>query len=206
MTDMNVGQAPGAGSPKRRQGRPRSAARAKAILEATLELLPEVGYGGLTMEGVATRAGVAKTTVYRRWPSKPALVVAAAEELASNVHRPDTGHVREDLIALLRDIITVYTETVAGRFVPGLLADMAEDSDLAEAIGAFLAARREIMFEVLRRGISRGELRPDIDLELAADMMYGPIYYRFLVRRAPLSPQFADQVVDAVLRGKALRR
>ena len=205
MTDMKVGQAAEAGSPPRRQGRPRSAARAKAILEATLELLPDVGYGGLTMEGVAARAGVAKTTVYRRWPSKPALVVAAAEELVANVRRPDTGNVREDLIALLRDIITVYTETVAGRIVPGLLADMAENPDLAEAIGAFLGTRRKIMFEILQRGISRGELRPDIDLELAADMMYGPIYYRFLVRRAPLNPEFADQVVDAVLRGEALR-
>ena len=206
MTEIEGGRAAEGGAPPRRQGRPRSPARAKAILEATLDLLTDVGYGGLTMEGVAARAGVAKTTVYRRWPSKPALVVAAAEELAANIRRPDTGTVREDLIALIRDIIIVFTETVAGRIVRGLLSDMAENPDLAEAIGEFLGTRRKIMFEILQRGISRGELRPDIDLELAADMMYGPIYYRFLVRRAPLNPEFADRVVDAVLRGKGLRR
>jgi AcrR family transcriptional regulator len=146
---------------------------------------------------------VAKTTIYRWWPSKPALVVAAAEDLAAHVRRPDTGTVRGDLIALLRDVIKVYTTTVAGRLIPGLIADMAEHPDLAEAIGRFWAARREIMLDVLKRGISRGELRRGIDVELAADLLFGPIYYRFLVTRAPLRPSFADRVVVAVLRGKA---
>src|SRR6266540_1637796 len=130
-------------------------------------------------------------------------VVAAAEDLAAKVRSPDSGNLGDDLVALLRDVIRVYTKTVAGRITPGLLADMAEHPELADAIGGFWAGRRELMLEVLRRGISRGELRPDIDLELAADLLYGPIYYRLLVTRAPLTIRFADQVVDAVLRGKA---
>jgi hypothetical protein len=83
---------------------------------------------------------------------------------------------------------------------------MAENPDLAEAIGGFWKTRREIMFGILERGISRGELRPDIDLELTADLMYGPIYYRFLVSRAPISARFADEVVDAALLGCAPRK
>ncbi len=204
MNDVARVETPQAESPKQAPNVPRNARNHRSILDATMELLAEVGYGGLTMEGVAARAGVAKTTVYRWWPSKPALVVAAAEDLAAQVRNPDSGNLRDDLVTLLRDVIKVYTKTVAGRIAPGLLADMAEHPELADAIGRFWAGRREIMLGVLRRGFSRGELRSDIDLELAADLLYGPIYYRLLVTRAPLTVQFADQVVDAVLRGKAL--
>jgi AcrR family transcriptional regulator len=188
-----------------RAGRPRDARAHRAILEAVLSLLAEVGYAGLTIEGVAARAGVAKTTVYRWWPSKASLVLAAAEDVATKVRVPETGRVRDDVAALLRDVIKVYTKTVAGRVIPGLIADMAENPDLAEAIGGFWKTRRQIMFGILERGISRGELRPDIDLELTADLMYGPIYYRFLVSRAPLSARFAGEVVDAALLGSAPR-
>lgn len=121
---------------ERPRGRPRSAEAHRAILEATLDLLAEVGYGRLTIEGVAARAGVGKTTIYRRWPSKPALVVAVAERLAEKVRRPDTGSTRRDLVLLLRDIIDVFTTTMAGRIVPGMIAEMAERPDLAEASGA----------------------------------------------------------------------
>jgi AcrR family transcriptional regulator len=193
------------GAPERTRGSGRSARSHRAILNATLSLLDEEGYGGLTIEGVAARAGVAKTTIYRWWQSKPALVVAAAEDLVANFRRPDTGKVRDDLLALLRDVIKVYTTTMAGRIIPGLLADMAEHPNLVEVVEVFWAARREIMLEALERGISRGELRADIDLELVADLLYGPIYYRLLVTRAPLSRKFADQAVDAVLRGNAIR-
>jgi AcrR family transcriptional regulator len=180
--------------------RPRNARSHREILDAALSIFAEGGYSNLTIEGVAARAGVAKTTIYRWWPSKPALVVAVAEDLAETVRTPDTGELRGDLVALLRDVIKVYTTTVAGRLIPGLIADMAEHPDLAEAIGGFWVARREIMVDVLKRGISRGELPRDIDVELTADLLLGPIYYRFLVSRAPLRRGFADRIVDAVLR------
>jgi AcrR family transcriptional regulator len=193
-----------------RSGRPRDARAHRAILDAVLSLLAEVGYVGLTIEGVAAKAGVAKTTVYRRWPSKASLVLAAVEDVATKVRIPDTGTVRGDAAALLRDVIKVYTKTVAGRVIPGLIADMAENPDLAEAIGGLWKTRREIMFGILERGISRGELRPDIDLELTADLMHGPVYYRFLISRflisrAALSARFAEEVVDAALLGSAPR-
>ena len=174
-------------------------------MDAVLVLLVEVGYAGLTIEGVAEKAGVAKTTVYRRWPSKASLVVALGKDVAaSKVRVPDTGTVRGDASALLRNVIKTYTKTVVGRVIPGLIADMAENSDLAEAARGYLGTRR-IMIEILQRGISRGELRPDIDLELTADLMYGPLAYRFLITGAPLNARLADKVVDAALLGSAPR-
>ena len=189
---------------KARRGRPRDARADRAILDAVLDLLVEVGYAGLTIEGVAEKAGVAKTTVYRRWPSKASLVVALGQDVATKVRVPDTGTVRGDASALLRDVIKTYTKTVVGRVIPGLIADMAENPDLAEAARGYLGTRR-IMIEILQRGISRGELRPDIDLELTADLMYGPLAYRFLITGATLNARFADKVVDAVLLGSAPR-
>ena len=188
-----------------RPGRPRDGRADRAILDAVLDLLVEVGYAGLTIEGVAEKAGVAKTTIYRRWPSKASLVVALAQDVATKIRLPDTGTVRGDASALLRELIKVYTKTVLGSVIPGLIADIAENADLAEATRGFLGTRRRIMVEILQRGISRGELRPDIDLELTADLMYGPLTYRFLISGAPLTARFADKVVDAALLGSAPR-
>lgn len=188
----------------KRPGRPRDGRADRAILDAVLDLLVEVGYGGLTIEGVAEKAGVAKTTVYRRWPSKASLVVALGQDVATKVRVPDTGTVRGDASALLRDVVKTYTKTVVGRVIPGLIADIAANPDLAEATRGYLGTRR-IMIEILQRGITREELRPDIDLELTADLMYGPLAYRFLISGAPLTARYADRVVDAALLGSTLR-
>jgi AcrR family transcriptional regulator len=186
------------------RGRPRSARTEQAIIEATLGLLSEVGYGGLSIEGVAARAGVAKTTIYRRWRTKAELAVAAAEELAQKVRVPDTGSTLEDLVLLLRDIIKVYRTTVAGRILPGLIAEWADNPELAAVFRRFFGSRREIMLQVLKSGVSQGELRPDLDPELTADLLYGPIYYRLLVSGAPLTAALANRIVDAVIRGKGV--
>src|SRR5918996_5195266 len=118
---------------KARRGRPRDARADRAILDAVLDLLVEVGYAGLTIEGVAEKAGVAKTTVYRRWPSKASLVVALGQDVATQVRVPDTGTVRGDASALLRDVIKTYTKTVVGRVIAGLIADMAENAQPPQA-------------------------------------------------------------------------
>lgn len=183
----------------RRPGRPLSAQAHRAIIDATLELLADKGYGSLTIEGVAGRAGVAKSTIYRRWPSKMALVVAAWEAIAAEVKVPDTGTLRGDLIKLLEDIIRVITRTVTRRIIRGLVAESEEDPELEERFRAFWASRRAILIRLLERGASRGELPPDTDLELTADLLYGPIYYRFLISGAPLPRTIARRIVDALL-------
>jgi AcrR family transcriptional regulator len=186
---------------RRRGGRPRSVALNRAILEAALDLLPEVGYGGLTMEGVAARAGVGKTTVYRRWPSKVALLMDAWRDIAEQVEIPDTGEVRRDLLLYLQRVIEVATGTIPTRIIPAVAVEAADHPELAEAAREFWAARRALMFPILDRGIARGELRPDFDREVVADLLLGPIYYRLLVSRAPLKKELAGAIVSEVLEG-----
>lgn len=153
------------------------------------------------MEGVAERAGVGKATVYRRWSSKEALVRAAVEAIVSWIPIPDTGSVRDDLLALERQAVSVYTGK-PGRVMPGLVSAMARSRSLAEAIrDDFLRSRRAALRTVLRKGQARGELRADADLELALDFLGGPLFYRLLVTGGPLDDRLAEGVVDVMLHG-----
>ncbi len=184
----------------RAPGRPRNPEADRAILKATFDLMAEQGVGRLSMEGVAARAGVGKSTIYRRWPSKAALVKDAVILFTrQKVPYPDTGTLRDDLVTLLRTIITVYTTTVAGRILPDLLGETVRNPELAQALNEFWLSRRKVMFEVLERGAARGEITRDIDHELVNELILGPIYHRFLVSRLPLTPDRADYVVDHVL-------
>lgn len=188
----------------RRPGRPRSEAATRAILEAAIDLMAEDGYEGLTMEGVAARAGVGKTTVYRRWASKEALVRATVQAFVSWIPIPDTGSVREDLLALERQAVSVYRGR-PGRLMPALVSAMARSSALADAIrDDFLRSRRAALRTVLRKGQARGELRADADLELALDFLGGPLFYRLLVTGGPLDDGLAEGVVDVMLHGVGL--
>lgn len=184
---------------RRPAGRPRSEEAHRAILDATLEILAEKGYQGLSMEGVAARAGVGKATVYRRWPSKVPLVLDAAMASVESVRPPDTGSVRQDIRLLLGAVLQVLTETLAGRVLPWLVAERLDDPELRQALETFWAARRNLMFQILDRAVDRGELPANLDREIVADLLYGPIHYRFLVSGGPLSQAFVDRLVDQVL-------
>lgn len=173
------------------------------MLAAALELVQEKGYPALTMEGLAARAGVAKTTVYRSWPGKAAVVMDAVfVESDPRLGFPDTGSAREDLRRQMAQVAELFAEpSFAAPFV-GLLAESQHDASLAEALHQWLiTARRAGAGEVLRRGVARGELRPDLDVGLAIDALYGAIYYRLLVSHQPLSAEYARAVVDAVFAG-----
>lgn len=185
----------------RSPGRPRNADADRAILDATFELIAEHGLGRLSIEAVAARAGVGKSTIYRRWPSKVALVKEVFNAFVrEEVATPDTGTIRGDLVALVGSIIRAYTTTIAGRVLPDILAETHRSSEFAEALGDFWASRREVMFEILGRGVARGELPADIDYELTNELLLGPIYYRFLASRLPLTQERAEVIVDAVLK------
>ena len=185
---------------RRPPGRPRSPQADRAILNATLELLAVEGFGRLSVEGVAALAGVGKATIYRRWGNKLALVLAAVGELSAHpLPEVTTGSTREDLVALLRHMIEALSTTIAGRILPGLIAETARSPELLGVLEDFWIARRQLMLEVLRQGSARGELPPDIDHELLADLLYGPVHYRFLMRAAPVSPDLARQLVDTVM-------
>jgi AcrR family transcriptional regulator len=195
----------GGATAERPQGRPRDARADRAILEATLELVAEVGVHEFRTEDVAARAGVGKGAIYRRYRSKDELLTAAVAALVDEeIAVPDTGSTREDLLVLMREAVELYRGSLAGRLMPNLIGAMAQRPELVRAVReGFLAGRRKVLSEVLRRGVERGDLRPDIDVELALDVLGGPLFYRLLVTGGPLDEQLAEGVTDLILRGFA---
>lgn len=189
----------------RQMGRPKDARADRAILETTLELIAERGAHAFRTEDVAARAGVGKGAIYRRYRSKEELVTAAVAALVrEEIAVPDTGSTRGDLLALMREAVELYRSSLPGRLMPKLIGAMADNPELARAVrDRFLAVRRSALSEVLRRGVERGDLRPDLDLELALDVLGGPLFYRLLVTGGPLDEQLAEGVADLILRGFA---
>ncbi|HSS10625.1 MAG TPA: TetR/AcrR family transcriptional regulator [Acidimicrobiales bacterium] len=187
---------------QRRPGRPRDPGYDKAILDATLEILFDKGYAGLTIDGVAARTGVGRPTIYRRWSSKPALVIAALAQSIGLSPTPDTGALREDLLAFQREQVRMMNAPQSRRVTAGLVADLVADPELAETYFAdYVAPRRTTVWQALQRGIDRGELRPDADFTLIYDLLMGPLFMRSVVRGEPLRPDMAEEIVDLVLAG-----
>jgi AcrR family transcriptional regulator len=187
---------PDAAVAARRPGRPRSDDRDEAIEAATLDLLVEQGYAGLSMEGVAARAGVGKATIYRRWESKLDLVLdAVIHRCYENVVSPDTGSLREDLLELFRAILVKFRRD--GPVMRAFVAEQARHPDLARAFrDAFLSERRSVLREVLARAVARRELAADADVELLMDVGSGVLWYRFAVTGEPLSDDLPERIVD----------
>jgi AcrR family transcriptional regulator len=187
----------------RRQGpgRPRRSATGHAILKATREILAQGGVHGLTVEGVAERSGIAKTTIYRRWRSKEDLALAALLEVIRE--EPPVRHLGSTNAALgayLGQLIKNVNSRLYGRILRGLISEMAIDRQLARAFRDQVLARRVTAIRgLLARGIERGELRPDLDMEIAIDLLLGPIYYRLLMSGGPLTGAFIDRLVRAVM-------
>ena len=188
-------------SAPRSPGRPRDARHDEAILRAALAILREEGYRGLSIEGVAARAGVGRPTIYRRWPSKPALVVAAlvrSSQLA--IRDVDTGSLRSDLIALQRRQVELMNAPENRRVTAGLVADLVSDPELSQTyVNDYLVPRRAAVMQVLRRGVERGELDPEMDFAFAYDLLVGPLFMRSVVWGQPLSPRAADATADVIL-------
>lgn len=187
-------------------GRPRSERADRDILKAALDLFGEVGFEALTIEGVAERAGVGKTTVYRRWASKAELVSAAVGTLSAELRLADTGSTRDDLVDLVRQMIRLLTSEPAGRVLPHIAGEIASGSSVGRMyVRTVLGPRREIVAEAVRRGVERGDLRPELDGELAVDQIMGPVIVRRMLG-GPIAPpprDLAERVVDGALRGLA---
>jgi AcrR family transcriptional regulator len=171
------------------------------ILDATRDLLVEHGVQGLTVEGVAARSGVAKTTIYRRYRSKHELALAVLLHMVSEVVTvPDLGDTRAELIAFVNGAVTVLGSTLMGRVMQGLVSDLATDPALASAFREqIVAARLAEVRRLVDRGIERRELRSGIDYELIHDLLFGPVYYRLLLSGASLDPKLAERIVDALM-------
>jgi AcrR family transcriptional regulator len=173
-----------------------------AILQTAMEVIAERGVHGLTVEGVAARCGVAKTTIYRRWRSKEDLALAALVGMVDQLPaRPlDLGDTRVDLVAFVMRLVRALGSTLVGRVIHGLVSDLASDPELARAFREQVVARRAAELDcILERGVERGEVRPGARTGIALDLLLGPVYYRLLLSGMPLTREFAEEVVDAFL-------
>lgn len=185
------------------RGRPRSERSHRAILDAANELLAERGFVDLTIDEVAQRAGVGKTTIYRRWPGKGTLVFEAfATDFLNRQALPDTGSLRGDLLAALRGWIRVVKGTVTGRTLVGLIAEVQRDPELAEIWRERFVGRVRTQHRmIVDRAVERGEVSPDADPDVMLDLVFGAAYHRLLQSHLVLSDRFAQAVVDTVVAG-----
>ncbi|OAA28340.1 transcriptional regulator [Frankia sp. EI5c] len=184
-------------------GRPRDNRRDPLIIEATLAALAANGFGGLSMEAVAAAAGVGKATVYRRWPTKGALVADALATLAEPHEPHDTGSLRDDLVAVVNAVRRNNIQTLSGRIMPRLLAEKESHPDLFDTYRQqVIAPAREQVASVLRRGVAAGELKADLDIDLVTDMLVGPVSYRqYTAGSHEVTGTRISQIVDTVLGG-----
>ena len=170
-----------------------------AILAATRDLLAQGGVRELTVEGVAALSGVAKTTIYRRWRSRDELALAVLIDMvqtAAPVARPGRHPFRTDRPR--KGAVRVLGKTLMGTVMQGLVSDLAptQNSPAPSGSGWWRCGMHEVE-QVLQRGIERGDLRPDIDIGLTQEMLFGPVYYRLLLSGAPLDRGLAERIVDA---------
>jgi AcrR family transcriptional regulator len=172
-----------------------------AVLEAADDLLVEHGFAGVTIEGIAAKAGVAKQTIYRWWASKTDILFDALTQDASEFFTvPDTGDLGADLRARLHELATFLTATDAGAVVRALAGQAQHDPVVATRFRSeFLTAQRDLDREPFRRAAARGDLTSGADIELATDLLAGPVYYRVLITGQPVTPAYTDALVDHFL-------
>ena len=186
-------------------GRPRDPKLDAAITDATLELLADIGYAALTIEAVATRAGVGKATLYRRWPGKVQLVVDAVRTLSEQPDPDTSAGVRDELVELLEAVRRKSGSSLAGRIFPRLIGDSADNPEFMRRYREqVLDPRRDRFRTALLRGVDQGLVRTDVDTDHAIDLLVGPMAYRNLIRNDPApGPVLAARIVDDVLRALA---
>jgi AcrR family transcriptional regulator len=181
--------------------------RSKAvILDATLALLAEEGVGGLTVDAVAARAHVGKATVYRHWSSRAELIVDAVSSLLTDDDTVDCGSLREDLRVAYDRIGQVCSTGALAKILPTLAEAAARDPELAGVHRDFVARRRHHLVATIERAAARGELRPGVDPEIAADLVAGPMFYKKLVHHECPGEEYAAALLDLVMTALTGRR
>jgi AcrR family transcriptional regulator len=181
-------------------GRPRSEEAHRAILDATLELLVEVGFSAMTVEGVASRAGVGKATIYRRWASKLPLVVEAFGQLPG-FEEVDTGNLAEDLKKMLRSYLQVFHSSPLSAVLPSLAGERTHNPELSELFEPVSKDRRQPLVRAFERAVDRDEVPRDLDVELAADLVVGPIAVALFFKGGRIHPRMVGPIVDLALTG-----
>ncbi|MEO3929325.1 TetR/AcrR family transcriptional regulator [Micromonosporaceae bacterium B7E4] len=181
-------------------GRRRNEEARQAILDAALRLLTTARHdGGPTVDVIAHEAGVGKQTIYRWWQSKGAVLLEALTDWSDSlVPVPDTGSLREDLCTYLAHTFRRAGEPATAAVLRTLAAEAARDPGTAELFRQFTQTRRDALHAIVRRGRERGELGPELDLDLLVDQAYGLFWYRFLLGHGPLNQETAVRLTDAL--------
>jgi AcrR family transcriptional regulator len=181
-------------------GRRRNEQARQAILEATFDAIAREGVSGLRIEAIARAAGVGKQTIYRWWPTRAALVAEAAMARArAEVPQPDTGSTVGDVAAFLDATYAAARSPEISPVLRALLAEAQAGSDVAEALHAFTGARRQALIAILRRGVDRGGLPADADVEVLCDLAFGILWYRLMVSDGPVDDTLAQRVTGVLL-------
>jgi AcrR family transcriptional regulator len=187
--------------PQTRTGRPRSEKRHKAILETALDLATEVGFRAVSIESIAAKTGVAKTTIYRRWPNKAAVIMDAFMERLLRTQFPPTKKATDSIWLQMHSMAKAF-RSKDGAVIKALLAETQFDAELATAFHErWTLPRRKLALAALQKAVSQGELRSDIDLEATIDLLYAPMYYRLQRGTAPLSDAYIDEIFHQVMEG-----
>jgi TetR/AcrR family transcriptional regulator, regulator of autoinduction and epiphytic fitness len=177
------------------------------VLQAAVEELGEVGYGAVTIESVAARAGVAKSTIYRHWPDKLALIADAFETFHQQmVPTIETGTARERVTRLVHHVAEIVVDSIFSSCIPALIEGAERDPRVRAFHHRYSADRRQSLVDVIAEGVARGEFSVDIDPELAAQALLGPIFYQRLMTAQPFDPEAAAALVDLVLGRRRKRR
>ncbi|MFD0023585.1 TetR/AcrR family transcriptional regulator [Streptomyces sp. NPDC058382] len=180
----------------------RSESSRRATLEAALALCTEKGYGRVTVEAIAARAGVSKKTIYRWWPSKSAVLLEAfTEALVQATPFTDTGDIAKDLWTHVTGAVNVLSVPPFGPAYAGILSEVHHDDQLAETVRTQLIEPRfEAAVNRLRSAQTQGQIPPGADLRLAVEMLYGPVYYRHVLRKPMQDAEAVATLVEHVLR------
>ena len=188
---------------KKCSGRPRNAEIDSAVLEATSKLLAEQGYATMSIEMIVRRAGVGKAAIYRRWSSKEELVVELLLHTVAAIEPvPDLGDTRAELLRTVGETIENFTRKSTGGIIQGLASELSRNPRLSRLVRErVIDCHRDELRTVLERGIARGDLRADTDVEIARDLLTGPAYHRLFLGGKRLDKHFAERIVDTFLRG-----
>ena len=186
----------------RPRGRPRDEAARRRILKAALDLMEHTAFAQVTAEAIAERAGTSKATIYRWWPNKAAVVIEAFREaVVPQLPLRHTGSLNADLTAQLRNFARMLAAP-AGRMLRSIIFAARSDPDVAAALRTVWSdPRRAEARYMLRQKQASGQLRKDANLDLILDSLYGPLYYRFLVKNEPPSEKYAEALAELVIRG-----
>ena len=178
---------------------PRAVRSRQVITDTAVELLVEHGLTGTTIEAISARSGVAKTTIYRHWPDKRALLLAAVEATIPAAALPDSGSLHGDLEVFTDDLARIVTTPPTSALIPALIDAAERDTEVASLLAHFTAERRKPLRAAIGRAIERGELQSDRDLDVIDDLLLGPLFYRRLLSRRPITPEFTKIVTNMLV-------